>query len=228
MDIKKEVEAFKESFLHGGILTKILLILGFVFTVSSLTSLSSVVIGWKGFILEGIYFYQSHFVRPVISAASFLSLEYSKTEIHVATISSICVSVGMRLLAEGQKAAFREINSRYGSELTPNVGKYWAIAILLTIGIWAWYGLSNPTIRPWYVILVSIFYPAFIVVPKVIMSKFGFEQFERNHFNYFKAYYAYMTAVFIVIGSLAAINSGLNENKPSNSSERDALVSLDK
>lgn len=214
MDINKEVDEFKESFRNGGVLTKTLLMLGFVFTLSSITSLASVVIEWKGFILEGINFYQRLFVVPVISAASFVGLEYSKTEIHVATISSICTSVGARLLAVGQKAAFREINSRYGSQLIPSTRIYWALAIVVPIGIWVWYGISDPAIRPGYVIFVSIFYPAFIVVPKVIMSKFGYEQFERNRFNYFKAYYAYMAAIFIIIGSLAAINSGLNESKP--------------
>lgn len=224
MDIHKEIEEFKVSFNEGGILTRTLLILGFIFTLSSVTSLSGIVVEWKGFILDGLNFYQSYFVQPIISAASILGLGYSKTEIHVATISSICVTVGMRLLAIGQKVAFREINSRYDSELEPSMFFYWAIAIVVPLGIWLWYGISNPTIRPWYVISVSILYPIFIVIPKLIMSKFGYEQFEKNHFNYFKSYYAYMVVIFIIIGALAAINTGLHESNLHNSSKRNAVT----
>ncbi|MFT6915616.1 MAG: hypothetical protein ACJAWL_001926 [Motiliproteus sp.] len=157
MDISKEVEGFRESFRDGGILTRTLLILDFLFTLSSLTSLSGIVVEWKGFILDGLNFYQSYFVSPVISVASIVGLEYSKTEIHVATISSICVTVGMRLLAIGQKAAYREINSRYDSELTPSMTFFWAMTIVIPTGIWLWYGISNPTIRPWYVIIFLLF-----------------------------------------------------------------------
>ncbi len=224
MDVNKEVEEFKESFRDGGILTRALLILGFLFTLSSITSLSSVVIEWKGFILDGLNFYQSYFVKPVISTALILGLEYSKTEIHTATISSICVTVGMRLLSIGQKAAFREINSRYDSDLKPSMTTFWIIAIVVPVGIWVWYGVSNPTIRPWYVILISTFYPVFIVAPKIIMSKFGYEQFEKNQFSYIKSYYAYMATIFIIIGALAAINSGLREAEPNNSSKWDAVT----
>ncbi|MFT6915615.1 MAG: hypothetical protein ACJAWL_001925 [Motiliproteus sp.] len=56
------------------------------------------------------------------------------------------------------------------------------------------------------------------------MSKFGYEQYEKNYFSYMKSYYAYMGAIFIIIGSLAAINAGLHENKPNNSSKRDAVT----
>ena len=62
MDINKKVGEFKESFRNGGILTKILLVFGFLFTLSSIASLSGVIIEWKGFILEGLKFYQSFFV----------------------------------------------------------------------------------------------------------------------------------------------------------------------
>ena len=101
---------------------------------------------------------------------------------------------------------------------------FWVIGIFVPIGIWVWYGISNPTIRPWYVILVSTLYPAFIVIPKIIMSKFGYEQYEKNNFSYIKSYYAYMAAIFIIIGALAAINLGLHEPEPNKSSKRDAVT----
>jgi hypothetical protein len=224
MDLNKEVSEFQDSFKKGGVLTRTLLIFGFLFTVSSITSISKKVIEWKGFILGALDFYQLYFVNSITKVASLVGFHYSSTEIHVATISTTCVIVGARLLATGQKVAFREINTKYNSDLVPSMAMCWLLGVAVPIGIWGWYGLSNPVIRPWYVILVSIFYPAFIVVPKLIMSKFGWVIYEKGHFSYFKSYYAYMAAIFIIIGALAAINLGLQEHKPNKASHGDTVV----
>ncbi len=189
MNLNKEIAEFKESFRSGGMLTKSLSMFGFVFAVSSITSLSSKVVEWKGFILDALQFYQNYFVNPLITGASSVNLHYSEAEVHVVTISSVCLAVGMRLLAIGQKAAFQEINSRYDSELKPNLNFYWVTAILVPVGLWLWYRLSNPPIRTWLVAFVALFYPVFIVVPKVIISKLGYEEFEKNRFSYIKGYY---------------------------------------
>jgi len=227
MDLNKEITEFKESFKSGGALTKTFLVFGFILSVSSLTSLSSVVIGWKGFILEALNFYQLYFVSPISSCASIVGLHYSKAEIHVATISSICVTVGIRLIAEGQRIAFRKINAKYNSALVPNMTMYWVIAIVFPIGIWSWYGVSDPIIRTWVVVFVSVFYPAFIVLPKLLMSKFGWVIYEKGHFSYVKSYYVYMAAIFAIIGSLAAVNSGLQESKPNQSMQPTAAAPAD-
>jgi hypothetical protein len=227
MDLNKEISGFKDSFAGGGVLTRTLLIFGFIFTVSSVTSISSKVIAWKGFILDALNFYQLYFVNTISTVASLVGFHYSTTEIHIATISTICVTVGMRLLAAGQKVAFQQINAKYNSELEPSMAMYWFLGVAVPIGLWGWYGLSDPVIRPWYVIFVTVFYPAFIVVPKLIMSKFGWVTYEKAHFSYFKSYYAYMGAIVVIIGALAAINSGLQEKKPNkkiNATPKAALV----
>ena len=216
MNLNKEIIEFRKTFKSAGILTKLFLVLGFFFAVSSITSLSSVVVQWKGFILGALNFYQLYFVSPIAQIASTVGFHYSKTEIHVATITSICLTVGMRLLAIGQIIAFREINRKFNSDLVPSLSIYWFGGIFVPIGIWCWYGISDPIIRPWYVILVCVFYPTFIVVPKLIMSKLGYVAYESGHFSYAKGYYVYMTAVFLIIGALAAINSGLQEVNPQN------------
>ncbi|MCU8003997.1 hypothetical protein [Shewanella sp. SM96] len=227
MDLNKEISGFKDSFTQGGVLTRTLLIFGFIFTVSSITSIASKVVEWKGFILGALNFYQLYFVGSVSKAALFIGFQYSNTEIHVATISSTCVIVGMRLLASGQKIAFREINKEYNSELVPSMAIYWLLGFVIPIGIWVWYGASDPVIRPWYVIFVSVFYPVFIVAPKYIMSKFGWVNYERGYFSYAKSYYAYMVTIFIVVGTLAAVNSGLQENQPIKSMKPTANASAD-
>ncbi len=115
----------------------------------------------------------------------------------------------MRLPIADQKSAFSAINSRYDSDLKPCMGMYWFLGIVISIGIWLWYGTSNPVIRHWEIILVSMFYPILIVTPKIIMKRFDYEYFEENDFNCFKSNYAYMSVLLLIIGVLAAINSGL-------------------
>lgn len=197
-------------------MTRIFLILGFFFSLSSLTSLSSTIVEWKGFILEGIEFYQLYFVEPIASSASNFGLSYSRSEIHAAIVSSICVTVGMRILAVGQQVAFRVINKKYNSNLKPNLTVFWGVAIAYSIGIWVWFGISESVIRPWFLALSIVFYPFFIVVPKIIWSKSG-GYFEKGEFSYFKSYFAYLSALLLIVCVLAAINTGLKESEPNKS-----------
>jgi hypothetical protein len=192
MDLNKEIAEFRSAFRDGGVLTRTFLILGFFFALSSLASLSSTIVEWKGFIREAINFYQLYLVGSISSVASKVGFSYSQAEINVSIISTVSITVGMRLLALGQKAAFREINARYGSELKPNLSMFWLISIVAPVGIWIWNGIFNPVIQPWVVAAVFVFYPAFLVGPKVILSKFKYEYFEKNTFCYFKSYYAYI------------------------------------
>lgn len=215
MDLNKEIAEFRGAFRDGGVLTKTLLILGFFLTLSSVTSLSSTIVEWKGFIREAINFYQLYFVGSISSVASKVGFSYSQAEIHASIISTVSITVGMRLLALGQKVAFREINARYGSSLKPNLSMFWFISIAAPVGIWIWSGIFNPVIHPWVVAAVFVFYPAALVGPKVILSTlFKYEYFEKNAFSYFKSYYVYIATLLIIIGILAAINSGLKEGEP--------------
>ncbi|WP_397471938.1 hypothetical protein [Rheinheimera sp.] len=206
IDISKEVEEFQKAFKEGGLLTRLFLVLGFFFSISSLTSLSSVIVDWKGFILEGINFYQHYFVETVVSVASPLGLSYSQAEIHTATISSITVAIGMRILAVGQLAAFRVINEKYKSDLKPNLNFYWAMAILYAVCIWVWYGVADPQIRPWVAACVTVFYPIFIVAPKYMLALFGSASLEKGRYSYFKSYYIYVISLVLIVCALAAIN----------------------
>ncbi|WP_069478123.1 heme transporter CcmC [Sulfurospirillum halorespirans] len=212
MDLSKEVNELKKSFKEGNMLTKIIMGIGFFITLSSLTELSSKIIAWKGFIWDGLRFYQSIFVEPVSSLSSHIGLNYTELEIHVATISSICIAIGMRVQIMGQKVAFRNISEKYGKEVIPNLTFFLIAAIVAPIGIWLWYGLNNPTIYIWWVIFVSMFLPLFIVVPKIILTKFcDYEFFEQGNFSYFKSYYIYIFSLLLIICILAAINTGLTE-----------------
>ncbi|WP_237155815.1 heme transporter CcmC [Photobacterium leiognathi] len=210
MNFDKEISEFKATFQQGNPLTKVTMIMGFILALTSLAELSSKIVTWKGFILSGIEFYKSFFVQPVISLASIAGLQYSEVELHLATISTVCVVTSMRILAMGQQVAFREISEEYGNKLKPNLLFYWLIAVLAPLATWLWYGFGNPTIYPWWSVLAAFFFPVFIVLPKALMAKFGrFEFFEQNKFSYFKSYYIYVGALVLFICMLAAINSGI-------------------
>jgi hypothetical protein len=230
LDLNKEIDELKRSFKEGSALTKVVMAMGFFLSLSSLTELSSKVVAWKGFILNGLSFYRSLFVEPVTYLTSNIGLSYTELEIHVATVSSICFAIGMRVQAMGQKVAFRKISEKYGNEVKPNLTFYWVLAMVAPIGIWLWYGLGNPVIHAWWVIFSSMFLPLFIIVPKLILSKLGdYEFFEQGSFSYFKSYYIYISSLLLIICILAAVNSGLKDNQemPNKSMQPTANASAD-
>lgn len=212
MDIKKEIDSAIEAFQLSSNLNKSIKIIWLLVAASSVTSLSDGVIAWKGFILDAINAYEFYFVKNIKELASTVGFFYSDREIHVATITSIAVVVGMRILAEGLTAAFKDLNTRYNSNAEPNLAVFKFIGVATPLGIWLWYGLSAPTIRLWLAIPAVIFYPFCIVVPKFIMSKFGWEMFEKGTYNYFVRYYLYMALILSAVGILAAVNIGLRED----------------
>lgn len=230
LDLNKEIDEIKKSFKEGNALTRVVMAIGFILSLSSLAELSSKIVAWKGFILNGLAFYRSIFVEPVTYLTSNIGLSYTELEIHVATVSSICIAIGMRVQAMGQKVAFRKISERYGNEVKPNLTFYWVLAIVAPIGIWLWYGLGDPTIHTWWFIFVSMFLPLFMTVPKLILSKLGdYEFFEQGSFSYFKSYYIYISSLLLIICLLAAVNSGLTDNQkmPNKSVQPTANASVD-
>lgn len=214
LNIEKDWTSIRRVFREAGVLTKLFLIVSFFLALSAIASLSDTIFAWKGFILEAINFYRGYFVEPIRSLSSNFRLHYSENEIHAATFLSISVVTGMRILSLGQIVAFDEINKRYNSNMTPNLAPFWAMGLAFSIGIWVWYGLSEQIVRLWTVALVFILNPAFIAVPKMIMTKFKYEYFERGKFNYFLAYYAYVIFVLLIVGILAAVNTGLKKSDP--------------
>ena len=214
LDLNKEIDELKKSFKEGNALTRVVMVTCFILSLSSLAELSSKIVAWKGFILNGLGFYRSIFVEPITYLTSNIGLSYTELEIHVATVSSICIAIGMRVQVMGQKVAFQKISEKYGNEVKPNLTFFWVLGIVTPIGIWLWYGLGDPTIYKWWVIFASMFLPLFMTIPKIILSKFDdYEFFEYGSFSYFKSYYIYVASLILIICILAAINSGLKDNQ---------------
>lgn len=213
MDLNTEIREFKSSFAEGNILTRILLVMGFFLTLSSLAELSGKIVKWKGFILDGLNLYNLLFVQPILLVSSHIGFSYTELEIHTATVSSICIAIGMRVQMMGQKVAFQKISERYGNEVNPNLMSFWLIGVFAPVGLWILYGLKNPSVNVWWLIFVAMFLPFFMTIPKVIISKFNEHVFyERGSFSYFKSYYLYIASLLLVLCVLAAINSGISQN----------------
>lgn len=65
LDLNKEIDELKKSFKEGNALTRVVMAMVFILSLSSLAELSSKIVAWKGFILNGLGFYRSIFVEPV-------------------------------------------------------------------------------------------------------------------------------------------------------------------
>lgn len=230
LDLGKKIEELKNSYKEGNTLTRVVAVTCFFLTLSSITELSSKIVAWKGFILNGLGFYRSIFAEPVSYLTSNIGLSYTELEIHVATVSSICIAIGMRVQIKGQKVAFRKISEKYGNKVKPNIAIFRVLAILMPIGIWLWYGLGDPTIHIWWVIFVSMFLPLFMTLPKMILSKFSDNVFfEKGSFSYFKSYYISLFSLILIVCILAAVNTGLKDNKkmPNKTMQSTANASAD-
>jgi hypothetical protein len=214
MKFENEYKELIKQFWSVGPLGKLVLLVLFFLSVSSIASLSDAIFKWKGFLLGAINIYQEYFVSPLIATASYLNMSFSKDEIHTAVLMSISVSVGMRMLMAGQMVAFKKINECYNSDFVPSLTIYKVIMWCFPCAIWLWYGLSVQTPKPWVTGLIFVFYPFFLVVPKVLMAKFNPEDqsyWEKGEFNYFKVYYSYVGALFLIVCVFGAINVGITK-----------------
>jgi hypothetical protein len=84
-DIKETTENWKEK----SISFKLISILGFFLAISSITSLADTIIGWKGFIKDGLNFYQTFFSKSIKELISFSRFSYTSVDIDTLTFISL-------------------------------------------------------------------------------------------------------------------------------------------
>ncbi|MEZ9473148.1 hypothetical protein AB4211_22815 [Vibrio lentus] len=198
----KGIGTFKKAF--NGLL--------FFVALSSITSLSDYVFQWKGFIADGLSIYQKYFVGYIQSNAEHIGLTYSEQQIHSAVVLSTIVGIGMRLLCEGQLAAFAKINEQYGVELKPNLFLFKLVSFIFPLILWVSYGLTDANVYLLPHILLALFYPFILTGTKEAMVKLdkndeGYR--EKSQFSYTKNYYGYLALIAMFICVLGAVNSGL-------------------
>lgn len=214
MGIKGDYIELVSSLKGDNILKKIISIMFFFGAVSSIASLSDHVFKWKGFILNGINGYHAYIVNPIISYGEILGFNYTENEIHNAVFLSIAVSLGMSLLANKQVIVFNEINKTYGGNTKPNLFLFHSIKVLFPVGVWISFGLTDSQPSTWLLILIVVFYPFCLAVPKILMGKLNLNKSEHKETNiiyYYKYYYLYFSLILFIVCILAAINSGISK-----------------
>lgn len=98
-DIKEATENWKEK----NLLFKVISVFAFFLAVSSITSLADIIIEWKGFIKDGINFYQNHISNPIRELFSYSGLSYSSIDIDCLIVIGLAFST----LARGEYLSCR-------------------------------------------------------------------------------------------------------------------------
>lgn len=78
-----DLEELKNKWKDSSILKKLIIIFSFFIAFSSLTSLSDLVFQWKGFIKQGLEFYQANIIHPISNLLANLDLELTEDYINL-------------------------------------------------------------------------------------------------------------------------------------------------
>lgn len=91
MGIHGDIEETKKLWSHASFPTKALLIVFTFLNFSSITSLADTVFKWKGFILDGVSFYQKWVRNPISEILSFISVPQELTDYIISTVIMISI-----------------------------------------------------------------------------------------------------------------------------------------
>ncbi|MDE1212034.1 MULTISPECIES: hypothetical protein [Vibrio] len=212
MDLRKELRELSRLYESVGPINKLLLVISFFLSISSIASLSETVFKWKGFILDGIQFYQVFLVSPIIDYAAPLGLSYTRVEVHSIVMLSIATTLAMKLFTLDQVNFSQILKKKYGTAVSPRLSFFRFISIAYPLGLWVGYGISDDEVKLVPSLIVLLTYPIMLSGMHLCMTKLIKDSKELlGTFNYSKVYYTYLLLVSLVIGVLGAINAGLTK-----------------
>lgn len=96
MGVKEDVEGAAKLWKNSSWLTKLFVAVSILTSTSSIASLSESVFKWKGFILDGLTYYQKAIVPPILELLNFTSWSYSDNEVHILVITSLVTGGSIR------------------------------------------------------------------------------------------------------------------------------------
>lgn len=96
MGLKGDIDEVKDIWGNSSWLTKSWLGLSCFLSVSSITSLSDIVVKWKGFILDGIEFYRSWVLAPVLEILELFNLQLSVAHVDLLVIKLLLITCMLR------------------------------------------------------------------------------------------------------------------------------------
>jgi hypothetical protein len=81
MGLKDDLIEAKELWTNSSWVMKCIIGISMFLTISSVTSLSDVFFGWKGFILDGVEFYRTYLIGPVVYLISVFGVKLQPLDI---------------------------------------------------------------------------------------------------------------------------------------------------
>lgn len=189
-DINNSIKDWKKSSL----IWKIITVIAVFFAISSITSLSEVVIGWKGFLLDGVEFYRSVIKRPVNNFFGSIGLNFTSFFLDQLFLVLFLFTIMLRARIQMYKAGEEDFTSIMSILL------FQAINLFLIM-----YGANNS--KSFFIdwISMSMFILLFIMNSAQII---GISAIKGSYKYVIATFSAPLLALFIIL-MLAAINKGL-------------------
>lgn len=181
MSLKSDLDDAKEIWKDSSFATRCLIVLSLVLATSSITSLADVVFKWKGFILQGVDFYQVWIKNPLADLFAWARLPELAADFFLAC--SLFVTIYLKC----------ESGDR------PN----WSLRKHLVIAL-GWTLVGTGTMIFMLFLYPSSFSFSFVVICSLMCGAL-IDVSRRERL----AYFVLLGIVFLVLLVLAAINSGL-------------------
>ncbi len=214
MNLSADIGVFRKAFGEAGVLTKVFLVIGLFLSISSLTSLSSKIVAWRGFIKDALDFYTGAIIEPIAAFSAKFGLGYTLLEIHSAVLLSSSLLIGMNMLATIRHEQFDSINLKYQLALKPKNYVIYTIAVFGALIIWISYGVNESSLGIRWSLAWFAAYPLFLSANLWFFSKLNDSYNEPNCSGLCVGYYCYVVALALAVGIFAAINSGLKKDIP--------------
>ncbi|MDE1516089.1 hypothetical protein PUN32_13955 [Vibrio sp. dsl-7] len=212
MNIRESFIEAVELYKKAGSLNRIFIMISFFLSVSSIASLSESIFKWKGFILDAVDFYQHYIAEIIIYYAGFVGLSYTQNQVHSAVILSIAVSLGMKMFILDQLKFAEVMRDKYNFEVKPKINLFRIQAVAYSVFVWLSFGLSEDNVTLISSIILLMSYPIFVSLIHWILVNFDKNKtLSLSNVSYCKVYYVYLAAIFLMLGVLGAINSGISK-----------------
>ncbi len=183
MGLYADIEETKNIWKKASWQTRLILFVFLFLTVSSITSVADTVFKWKGFILDGVVFYQAWIRNPIVSTLSFIDIPPYMIDLAIPNLTALSI--------------YFKVNDR-----SPLTRKWWHNLLLFPLLYFGGYALAF--------ISDNYFYdqrPFVMLIFFVGALGLAFELSSIDR----KLYFCVFGGILLFVFLLAAINSGLTK-----------------
>ncbi len=173
-------------------------------TTSSLTSLAENVFKWRGFIQDGVEFYQSVIRAKFIDIFGFINFHFTATEADILILSNIMLTSISKVASKDLEKAVEGSEDKKAAHMVVIAAAVYSIVLLILLS-------REKEYRNWvYILIVSVF------LLRMIMSTFQLDvrsEFMSLRERFIAVWGTVIFATALVL-ILAAINTGLTKPLP--------------